>query len=235
MSEFPHRNLPLNAALAGATTLIASAASTHAAILHYDANISVSNTATNTLYLNVNEGVAATTANAGLGTDELSFTVGSIPGAGTSNIKPVVTVAGAPGVLVSGTAYASPVAYTQATKYAAGDGIATPSVNSADLASFFVNTWPVNSGPGYLGFSFQPADTTLYGWAQLDLTEDTRDPAIFDDTIFTLKLLDFAYDDSGATLNAGAIPEPSSAAMLAAALAGSATLFRRRQAKQAVA
>jgi hypothetical protein len=42
-----------------------------------------------------------------------------------------------------------------------------------------------------------------------------------------------AYDDSGASILAGQVPEPAEAALLASLLAGSAVLFARRR-RQAI-
>lgn len=60
-------------------------------------------------------------------------------------------------------------------------------------------------------------DTGNYGWAQLS----------FDSVNNTVTLVDFAYEDTGSAIAAGAVPEPSTLAALL--LAGSTLAFRRRR------
>lgn len=59
-------------------------------------------------------------------------------------------------------------------------------------------------------------DDTNYGWVQLS----------FDSVNNTVTVYDFAYDNSGAPIDAGAIPEPGTMAFMA--LAGTAALAIRR-------
>ncbi len=77
----------------------------------------------------------------------------------------------------------------------------------------------VSSSEGYIGFSFTPnlSSVLLYGWIRVDLSN----------TSATGLVKDWAYEDSGVAIPAGAVPEPASAALstvLAACLA-----FRRRR------
>lgn len=77
----------------------------------------------------------------------------------------------------------------------------------------------------YIGVKFDMSTSPLYGWVRLTYALDK-----------TLTVHDFAYESSGGSILAGAIPEPSTyALMVAGLLAGSATLYRRRQQKQAAA
>lgn len=73
---------------------------------------------------------------------------------------------------------------------------------------------------GYLGFRFDVSGTPLFGWAQITYGSDN-----------SLTLHDFAYESSGGSIlaGAGAVPEPSTYALMAGLLAGSAALYRRRQ------
>jgi hypothetical protein len=77
--------------------------------------------------------------------------------------------------------------------------------------------WAVGTR-GYLGLRFDNDGTDNFGWADIEFTSD-----------FALTLYSFAYDSSGAGIEAGAIPEPQTAALLAALAAGSAALLSRRR------
>lgn len=73
---------------------------------------------------------------------------------------------------------------------------------------------------GYLGFRINIGSGTGYGWAQVSYNLDN-----------SLTIRDFAYESSGGSISvpAAAIPEPASATALAALLAGSAALLKRRR------
>lgn len=70
---------------------------------------------------------------------------------------------------------------------------------------------------GYVGFSFENAGTVNYGWLAVT----------YNDASQTLVIGDFAYENSGASIAAGAIPEPSSLGLLV--LGASGLLARRRR------
>ncbi|MEO0509775.1 MAG: hypothetical protein AAF065_07950 [Verrucomicrobiota bacterium] len=80
-----------------------------------------------------------------------------------------------------------------------------------------------NSLGQYAGVAFDSGSGIRYGWLQLQ----------FDQVANTINLVDFAYDDSGADIAAGAVPEPAHAPVIAALLAGSAAACMRRQQKKA--
>jgi hypothetical protein len=68
-------------------------------------------------------------------------------------------------------------------------------------------------GTGYIGFKLGSGN---YGWAQLT----------YNDTDGSMTIHDFAYENSGSAIVAGAIPEPASLALIA--LTGTAMLGARR-------
>jgi hypothetical protein len=103
-----------------------------------------------------------------------------------------------------------------------------------DVASSFKTNWSYMDRPGwttadsgwatgedgtsgFLGFTFDNAGTTNYGWLAVTYNAESQ----------TLEIGDFAYEDSGAGILAGAIPEPSSLGLLA--LGASGLLARRRR------
>ena len=82
--------------------------------------------------------------------------------------------------------------------------------------------WQPNSR-GYLGLRIQLNGSTHYGWA--DVSVNKTGPDAYTNTLFA-----YAYNDvPDQAIVAGAIPEPSAAALLVAGAAGAATLRRRRR------
>lgn len=71
---------------------------------------------------------------------------------------------------------------------------------------------------GYAGFVFDNAGTLNYGWMQVQ----------FDISGTNFTVLQFAYDDTGNSIDAGLIPEPGTAILLGLGLACLAGLFRKR-------
>ena len=71
----------------------------------------------------------------------------------------------------------------------------------------------------YLGFEMMDDDSNLfYGWIQLDTDSQNN-----------ITLVDYAYEDvPGASISAGAVPEPSTVLFLATGLAGLTAARRRR-------
>jgi len=81
---------------------------------------------------------------------------------------------------------------------------------------------PVGS-TGYIGFRFDPESVagvqTWYGWAQMSIGNNVDTNG---------SVVSWAYDDSGAGITVGAIPEPSSLAALAMGAVGLLTIRQRR-------
>ena len=83
----------------------------------------------------------------------------------------------------------------------------------------------------YIGFQFKPSGTMLYGWANVTLTAGG--------SYGSFVINEWAYDDSGSSIQAGqtsAVPEPATYALGLGALAlGAAGLRRMRQRKRLAA
>jgi hypothetical protein len=71
----------------------------------------------------------------------------------------------------------------------------------------------------YLGFAMNPTGSgAQYGWIQVSLNDDVTGGLV----------MRYAYETViGATINAGAVPEPGTAAVVA--LTGAVALLRRRR------
>jgi hypothetical protein len=72
----------------------------------------------------------------------------------------------------------------------------------------------------YLGFEMTDGDSNLfYGWIRLDTDSQNN-----------ITLMDYAYEDSpGASISAGASPEPSAALLGSCSLVVIAVMRRRKQ------
>jgi MYXO-CTERM domain-containing protein len=98
---------------------------------------------------------------------------------------------------------------------------------------FLENTASISSGVStYIGFRFNPSGTKeLFGWANVTLTEGG--------SYGTFVINEWAYDDSGSSIQTGqtsAVPEPATYALGLGALAlGAAGLRRMRQRKRLAA
>jgi hypothetical protein len=104
------------------------------------------------------------------------------------------------------------------------------SVGSIFLSASLDNATNITSGAStYIGFRFKPSSTILYGWANVTLTDGG--------SYGTFVINEWAYDDSGSSIQTGqtsAVPEPATYALGLGALAlGAAGLRRWRKQKKA--
>ncbi len=83
---------------------------------------------------------------------------------------------------------------------------------------------------GYIGVKFNSNTTPLYGWIQY---QGTYDPTT--ETMTSYSVLGWAYDDTGAAIAAGAVPEPTGLGLLALGALTGASRFRRRREEQSAA
>jgi hypothetical protein len=89
--------------------------------------------------------------------------------------------------------------------------------NQTDFYPASESHWNAGSD-GYFGYRFNPSGSQeVYGWAHVVISPDR--------TLMTL--VDWAYENTGAPINAGAIPEPTTSLLLAVSLTVAA-LWRRR-------
>ncbi|MBA2431045.1 MAG: PEP-CTERM sorting domain-containing protein, partial [Chthoniobacterales bacterium] len=93
-------------------------------------------------------------------------------------------------------------------------------------SGLFSNSPNFNSSNNYIGFRFQneAAGQVQYGWAQIFLGATLTDPA--------RAVVGYAYDNTGAPIAVGAIPEPTTTALLGVMAVGAIGLraWRKRKA-----
>jgi hypothetical protein len=92
-----------------------------------------------------------------------------------------------------------------------GDGTGTPPPP---------RNWTQSSNRGIAGLRFDIGGTTHFGWADVQVNEDTT---------FTINSL--AYEDQADTPILAGVPEPTATGALIAGAAGVAALLRRRRAR----
>ena len=112
-------------------------------------------------------------------------------------------------------------ALTAGTLIGSGSTYATTGVTSTTGTAF-----QTTQNTAYVGVSFQNeanANLVTYGWALLSTSATAGFPAT---------LIGYAYEDTGADILAGAIPEPSTAALLGVMAAGALGIraWRKRKA-----
>lgn len=76
-----------------------------------------------------------------------------------------------------------------------------------------------NATDAYIGLGFSSAPNFYYGWIRVDI----------DNAAGTFLVKDWAYEDTGAPIGAGVVPEPSSLGLLALGAAGLGYYRNRRQ------
>ena len=144
--------------------------------------------------------------------------------------------------LTGQTAAAGPIGpYAQYYAYKLGSGATIPGTSQFAQSATYLTQVATNvngteygfwhlGDRGFLGFSFKNAGGTLdYGYLEME-----TDPYVSAASPGGIKFFSIAYDNSGAPISAGAVPEPSTLAALAFGAAGlAAAAFRRR--KQAAA
>lgn len=137
---------------------------------------------------------------------ENAFAVRSISASGLTNIGPDAYVNGNP-----------PVSFE-----VNGLNSVLASGSIKDAAGF------ISGDSGYIGFRFNPTGTVLYGWAEVVLTNGG--------STGTFEVAQWAYDNTGADIKTGVVPEPETAALGLGALAfGAAGLRQWRKRKVAKA
>lgn len=154
----------------------------------------------------------------GIGGNEIQFSVTN----GTQTIY-LNNAANAFGALLSPSGITMP---NRATSYVVGPSVTGPfntgfamlrSNSAYDIGGFADNV------AGYFGFRFTPNATTLYGWASITFEFGPGGG---------LTVNEWAYEQTGAPIQVGAVPEPAVAAAGLGALAlGAAGLRRWRKSK----
>ena len=112
------------------------------------------------------------------------------------------------------------------SRFAGGDEVGPTLTFKANWSYMDRVGWTTSDSPwatgadgtsGFIGFRFDNAGTPYYGWIEVT----------YNDASQSLAWGDFAYEDSGAGILAGAVPEPSSLALLV--LGASGVIARRRR------
>jgi hypothetical protein len=121
-----------------------------------------------------------------------------------------------------GTVAATSTTGSAAIRLNMGDAIGAAQIFNAGQA---VGTAFFTGGLGYVGIRFLNEATGVinYGWALLNVTNGNGFPAT---------VVSYAYENTGATITAGAVPEPTTTALLGVMAAGALGVrqWRRRKA-----
>jgi hypothetical protein len=212
LSSLARVAVPASAALIGSNA--------EAAIIYTDVSATITGT-TEILSLDMGDGLGGTgsisNTAAVTGADfSLSYSY-SYPDASATLTKPVITG-------TSANILADITSWSFAYQLSAGALVDATTTNAASAAIHDGNGWGtshwVAGDSGYLGVTFQDnIAETHYGWIDLTYGLD-----------LSLTVNGFAYESiAGQGITAGPIPEPSTAGLITALLAGSATLYRRRR------
>ena len=194
----------------------ATAASSSGAIVHSTVNAGegIAVTPGNTIYLNVL-------------TSTVSLASESAPGY-QFQISPIAGVTTNPAKFQVGHSNGSTLGYTGvAQKIEAGQlidsSLTFTTTNFRSFTDGSTGGWSLGER-GYYAFGIPNESATNYGWLELEFSGSTGTPQI--------KLLSYAYEDSGAGLIAGqTIPEPSAPVLLT----GCAAVFAARRRRKAMA
>lgn len=109
-----------------------------------------------------------------------------------------------------------------------GGFVSAPPTQANFLDGGYLNNAQEGSD-NYVAFRFTSADVNggapVYGWARIEL------PAL-ENAEGNMKLVGWAYENTGAAIAVGAIPEPSGLALLALGAAGTTAFHRRRRERE---
>jgi hypothetical protein len=100
--------------------------------------------------------------------------------------------------------------------------------SSINIQSFYNgNNFGGTNANGYIGVKFNSSG--YYGWIQYQGTFNAATET------YSVKIVDWAYDDTGASIQAGAVPEPTGLGLLALGALTGASRWRRRREEQSAA
>lgn len=231
MSHFSTTRLKKNLALALAACGMAVAAPTsQATIVYTDSPALTVNTPNDAIYFNLTTGAAWTGTNS-LNHGDTTGAEFSLSFNGGDFDAPFIIGHSDSGSVMANE-LGNPDGYG-AVRFAEGDSISKSLIppylggyyTAIGLSYSWTNTSWLPGDRGYLGFQFKPTgqDDMLYGWADVSYNADK-----------SLTLYNFAYEDDGSAIKAGAIqsvPEPSSVALTLLAAGGLMAVGMRKKAK----
>lgn len=178
-----------------------------------------------------------------------SVTTSSLPGGGGFTLNTRATAAGGPsayyfvGVAVAWNGAGSGVfrlgapflnqaflASEGATVGAGGGAQAFANINLGTAYGSNSGNDAFSGSSKYLLFNFDNAGTRNYGWIELTMTTTGFNEG---KSNYSATLGDWAYDNSGAQITAGAVPEPSTLSLIGGALVAGAVGLRRLRKQRA--
>ena len=182
-------------------------------------DIVVSNVDSTGLYVDMETGLASFPGSSVPGYDFNIFNLGTSvpPPNGVALFAPATTAW--VGYNASGYAYADRLA--AGVTVSGASAFNTPVSGNTTMVFDTYGPWQGVTTDGYLGFKFDSGGSTRYGWARVSLSGPTA---------WTITVHDWAYEDTGASIETGAVPEPASLGLLAAGALG---LALRRSKKHA--